>query len=217
MAFCPADCADVTLTQNIAACDLDPRLDNLSRIGLYTCDTTLPSPLTCMALEALVTAGKLAFTSPLANADLQDPSYAELVISDCIPALEIVDGRTIVFQDRVAIDKPADGTVSPVTAAEPYYNQRFWADKLSKNLSLRYLFIMCSGKVVNGLDENGVPMVATLRAFLKQENIGSAATPRYIQYVQGQLAFKGDPLALANLPEENSDNTNFDINACSLF
>lgn len=218
MPQCPADCADITQIDNIAECELNPRLDNIDRLMLFNCDVELPEPLTCAALETLKDAGQLTFTSPLSTVDLQDPEYAELSISDCLPAAELVSGRTMSFQDKVAIDRPANIAVSPAVTAQPYYNQVFWADKLSIQQSLRYAIVKCSGKVVIAKDPStGNYLTATLRAFMKQENIGSAASPRWIEYVQGQVNFKGDPLAPANLPEELADHTNFDISECDLY
>lgn len=217
MVPCPADCSDVTLTPNISNCNLEPRRDGIERIMIFPCDIELPSPLTCAGLQALIDTDDLVFTSPLANVDAQDPEYVELALSDCVPAFEIVSGRVVAFQDKIAIDRPADTVVSPAVAAQPYYNQVFWADKLDNQLSLRYAFIMCSGAVVVAKDAQGNYLPATLRAYLKQENIGTAAAPLLIQYVQGQIAFKGDPLAMANIPELTASNTVFDISACDFY
>lgn len=216
MAFCPADCEDITLDQNPDNCDLPIRQDGLERLMFFTCDTDLPTPLTCGALETLYNAGKISFSSPIAQGDLADPTYASISVSDCVPALEVVSGRVISGRDYVAIDKAAV-VVSPMEAAQPYYNQVFWADKLTKQASIRYAFIKCSGRIVIGVDENGNYAQATLRAFLKQENMGTAESPKMIEYIQWQITFNTDPVALANLPEENNDNTNFDISACDLY
>ena len=52
MAFCPADCANITVTVNEpGGCDLKVRKRNIDRIGFFPCSVDLPVPFTCVGLE----------------------------------------------------------------------------------------------------------------------------------------------------------------------
>jgi hypothetical protein len=214
MAFCPADCQDLTITPNPTQCELTTRNDAIARFGFYTCDVTLPSPLTQAGLEGLVTAGKLAFTSPLANVTANAPEFADVVITDCIPALRIVSTRVFDWQDRVAIDIAS--SLTPLTEAQPYAERLFWNDKVGKQLSLRTLIIMCSGAVFVAKDSNGNPLAQSVTAYWQQENIGTATSPRFINYIVGQTTWTEDPMGLAIMPEMD-DNVVININNFGLF
>lgn len=215
MAFCPADCADVTITPNVPECEPRERNKNISRLGFFTCDTDIPNPVTQESLEGFVTAGKLSFTSPLSGVDMQDPEYVDLDLQDCRPARSVVSGRTLTFMDKFGIDIPA--TTSPVADPIPYYNQDFWNDKLSNEQTLRYIVVFCDGSFVIAKDENGTPIEASLKAYLKQENIGSAASKRFIQYIMGEARFQSDPLALYNKPETDGNGVVLNMNGWGLF
>lgn len=215
--ICPADCADISILPNSEQCDLQPRLRSIERFGIFPCDTALPDPLTCVGLQALVTDGKLVFTNPLAQIDVQDPNYAEVVLSDCLPAVELITNQIIAFRDTIKVDIPADTTTSPATDANPNYNWKFWADKLNAQLSMRYLVIYCNGDVLIPRDSDGNYLSASLRANVKYENVGTAQSPMFMEYIQGQLNFRGNPLDLNYPPEENPDGTVFNIDDCDLF
>lgn len=215
--ICPADCSNTDLLPNDEQCDLNPRLRGIERLGIFTCDTELPSPLTCVGLEALVTDNKLVFTNPLAQVDVQDPNYAEIVLSDCLPAFEVVTNQIIAARDVIKVDIPADGTVSPATAPNPNYNWKFWADKRDKQLSIRYMIIYCNGDVVIPRDTDGNYLSASLRVSPKYENVGSAQAPIMLEYLQLQFNFRGNPLDVSYPPEENADGTVFNIDDCDIF
>lgn len=216
MGYCPADCSDVTLTpQATGQCDLEIRNRNIDRIMFFTCDTDLPNPMTCEGLSPLAADNKLTFSSPLANIDVQDPSFEEIERGDCLPTLRIPTARVIQFQDRVAVDK--EGGVSPTTPAVPFFNYDFWKDKLGKQSSLRFAFVYCDGSVVVPRDEKGNYSTASLDAFIKTEKTGSGNSKLFTEYIQGQLNYKGDPLDLGNKPELTSDNEVFDISTCGLY
>lgn len=216
--FCPADCADVELAQNPDNnCDIQPRKRNIDRFMFFTCDTDLPSPFTCGALTTLVNNNKVVFTSPLANVEVQDPTYQELQLADCIPIAEVASGRVVNFQDRIAIDTPS-GIASPGALPIPFYNYDFWQDKVSKQESLRYAAVYCDGSVEVAKDENGNYLSATVRAFKKQEKVGSGNDVYYIEYIVGQMSFRGgDPWNLSVKPELTPDNVVFDISACGFY
>lgn len=212
MGYCPADCGNTTLEQNQAGnCELIVRTRTIAKLGFFTCDTDLPEPFTCVGLAALVTANKMAFSSPLANIDLQDPVYEEVQKADCLPPDRIVSSRTIAFQDRIGV---TGSTGSPATDVQ-FFENDFWADKREKQAILRYMIIYCDGSVQVAKDKNGNYLEASLNAFRAQERVGTGGTSQTIEYIKGDLVFKGDPIDIANKPELNADNTIFNINECA--
>lgn len=215
--ICPANCQDTELLPQSTQCDLQPRLRGIERFGIFTCDSGLPDPLTCVGLEALVTDSKLSFTNPLAQIDAQDSNFAEIVLSDCLPSIEKVTNRIIAFRDAIKVDIPADSTTSPATAANPNYNWKWWADKRDIQLSVRYMIIYCNGDVVIPRDEDGNYLTASMRIDVKYENVGTAQAPMMMEYLAIQLNFRGNPIDVAYPPEENVDGTVFNIDDCSLF
>lgn len=213
MGYCPNGCAEDTLLVNQTGedCDLEARFRQINKVGFFMCNTDLPNPLTCAALQALIDSEQLTFTSPLANVEVGDPTFIDIQIAGCLPTRKEVDTRVINFQDRIGV---TGGEGSPATDILNFeYN--FWADKIDKQSRLRALVVYCDGAVVVCKDKNGEPLELTLNAFLKYENVGSASNQKVIQYVQGALEWKGDPLALTNKPELTAGNAEFNINSCS--
>lgn len=213
MAFCPADCADITVTTNQpGGCDLKVRKRNIDRIGFFPCSVDLPSPFTCVGLQGLVDVNTLTFSSPLANIEVQDPTFEELQIADCRPADRVATSRIITFQDRIAIDVPA--VVDPETPANPFFDYDFWKDKKTKRALMRYMFVFCDGSVVVPRDETGKPLAANLDVFLSFERQGSGGNSYILEIKKGQLEFKGDPLDF-NKPELTAANDVFYLTDCS--
>lgn len=214
MAFCPADCANITVTTNQpGSCDLKVRKRNIDRIGFFPCSVDLPAPFTCEGLQALVTANTLTFSSPLANIEVQDPTFEELQIADCRPSDRVATSRIITFQDRIAIDIPAVTSGTP-TPANPFFDYDFWKDKTTKRAMMRYMLVFCDGSVVIPKDEAGKPLAASLDMFLSYERQGSGGSSYVLEIKKGQLEFKGDPLAF-NKPELTSTNDIFFLSDCS--
>lgn len=213
MAFCPADCASITLTPNApGGCDLKVRKRSIDRIGFFPCDVALPTPFTCTDLQPLVTANSLTFSSPLANIEVQDPSFEELQIADCRPSERIVTSRIITFQDRIAIETPA--IADPATPANLFFDYDFWKDKKTKRAMMRYMFVFCDGTVVVPKDESGKPMEASLDVFLSYERQGSGGSSYILEIKKGQLEFKGDPLDF-NIPELTTGDDIFYLSDCA--
>lgn len=213
MAFCPADCANITVTTNQpGGCDLKVRKRNIDRIGFFPCSVDLPAPFTCAGLEGLIAANTLTFSSPLANIEVQDPTFEELQIADCRPSERVATSRVITFQDRIAIETAAISG-SPGTPANMFFDYDFWKDKKTKRAMLRYMFVFCDGTVVVPKDENGKPMEASLDVFLSYERQGSGGSSYILEIKKGQLEFKGDPLDF-NKPEMATGNEVFYLNEC---
>jgi hypothetical protein len=194
--MCPANCADVELTAlGDAGCEPKIRKRGLYKLLMYSCSTTLPEPLTCENLLPLLTSGAVVATSPLVNVEFADPEFEELVVADCLPAIQNVVSRTLTFQDRIAIDVPEGA--SGVPAAIPYQDLQYWGNKKKLSLSLRYLFLWCDGVVDKAIDElTGKPMVASLTIFRSFERQGSGGNSYTAEIKKGSVVFKGDPLAL---------------------
>lgn len=193
--MCPANCADVELTaMPDAGCETKVRKRGLFKLGLFACSTTLPDPLTCEALEGLITGGGVVFTSPLVNAEFAAPEFEELVVADCLPALQNVISRTLTFQDRIAVDVPETAS----GGANPFADLKFWGNKQGIGLSLRYMFLWCDGVIDVAKDENGNPMAASFQVYRNFERQGTGGNSYTLEYKQGTIVFKGDPLALTD-------------------
>lgn len=193
--MCPANCADVEITaMPDAGCETKIRKRGLYKLGLFACSTELPDTLTCTNVEALVDAGLLVFTSALVNAEFADPEFEELVIADCLPALQNVTSRTLNFQDRIAVDVPEGA--SGVPAGNPFADLKFWGNKQSIGLSLRYMFVWCDGTIDLAKDELGRPMAASFQVFRSFERQGTGGNSYTLEIKKGTVVFKGDPLAL---------------------
>lgn len=215
MAFCPANCEDQSVLPNPPAdCELEIREQGINKIGFFLCDVSLPSPFDCTALETLVTNNQLAFSSPLAEIEITDPTQEQVTIAACLPPKNITTERVINFQDRIKKDVAA--TTSPVADAIPYYENDFWQDKLDKAERLRYMFVMCDGTVQVARDANGNYMEANINAFRAYENVGTGGTQKSITYIKATMTFAGDPLNLANKPELDANDVPFNINTCDI-
>jgi hypothetical protein len=210
MAFCPADCASFTLIDNpTAGCDLKTRRRNVDKIGFFACSLDLPSPLTCINLEPLITSKAIVFSSSLSNVEFQDPQFEELQIADCRPAERIITNRTVTFQDRIAVEIP-EVVGPPAVAANPFYDYDFWKDKRTKRALLRYMFVFCDGTIMIPKDESGKPMAASFDVFLSYERQGQGGNSYILEIKKGQLDFKGDPLDF-NVPALDVSTCEFSI------
>lgn len=193
--MCPANCADQELiAMPDAGCEIRTRKRGLFKLGLFACSTALPDPLTCENIEALIDGGGLVFTSPLVNAEFAAPEYEDLVVADCLPGQQRVISRTLTFQDRIAVDVPEG--VSGIPAANPFADLKFWGNKQKIGLSLRYMFLWCDGTIDLAKDELGKPMAASFQVYRNFERQGTGGNSYTLEYKQGTIVFKGDPLAL---------------------
>lgn len=216
MANCPANCADDTILVNQSSdCEIKVRERSPDRIGFFPCNVDLPSPFTCAALEALAAANTLTFSSPLANIEIADPEFTEYSVSDCRPSMQIAAGRTINFQDKVAIDID-NSAASPATPNVPFFNYDFWQDKVDKSATLRCMVRYCDGSVEVARDKNGNYLEATISAFKKFEKVTVGRSVKTFEYIQGNIAFSDDPFGLWNKPELTASGAIFNINECSL-
>jgi hypothetical protein len=204
MSFCAANCPGVDLVKNpVSGCTDDIRNRTTSRIIFFDCSTDLPSPITCESISSLFEDGSIVASSELANIVWNDPDTEDVVVSDCQPAIKKVVGRTLTFEDRIAISTSVGSP--PVT--NRYFDYGFWKDKKSANLRLRYGIVDCNGDVTIARDADGNPLRATLQVFLAFQKASTQGGPS-VEFKKGSLYFAGDPLDLV-APD-------FNINDCDI-
>lgn len=196
---CPNACADFTQVDILsAACQPDVRYNAIKRIGFYKCNVVLPSPLTCENLLPLVEAKDVVVSNLLANMAIGEPTLAERVISDCLPALEYVEAREVSGEDRIAVDLDAEGESSP------FFDWAFWKDKQEHRLQLNFFFVMCDGSVIVPREKNSLQgMSATFNVFLNFEKLNNGQGA--IEFKAFKIKFKGDPFQFV-APEINLSN-----------
>lgn len=213
MAFCPDNCIDTEeLEPNLPGnCELKPRKRGIDRIGFFPCNRTLPEPMTCEGIQALIDDDVLVFSSPLAQVVVEDPQKEELEIRDCGAPMLMTVLRNITFQDRIAIQQVV---ASPGTS-NLFYDYDFWKDKKTKQAVLRYMFIMCDGSVQVAKDDAGNYLEATLDIFISNERQGTGGTAFTLEIKKGTLSFKGDPFDFVK-PETDTFGNVFNINTCNV-
>jgi hypothetical protein len=201
MGWCPTDCGEITILGTPALCQLDPRLKTLSQIGFYACNTSLPDPLDASAIEALIASDAIVFSQMLSNITLNDPTYTELTVADCLPNRRNVANREITFNDRIAV--PVDEGSPAVTNL--FGDWAFWADKEDKIVSLYTLWKYCDGDVIIVKDKYGNPISADLKVNVNYEAAGAQGGGRpEIKAVS--LIYAGDPINVWNPPAFNIAN-----------
>lgn len=213
MPYCPADCGEDEIIANQSGdCELLQRVRGIARLWFFNCTVALPSPFTCEALEALVTGGQLAFSSPLANVELADPTFEPVQLADCIPAQQVAVSRVINFQDRIAVTGAEGSPSTPI----PFFENDFWADKRNKQAKIRYAIEYCDGSVQVAKDPiTGAYLEASLNVFRSNEVTTSGDTRTTYDFIKGTLAFKGDPLDIGNKPELTAENEVFNVSECT--
>ena len=195
MAICPTACADFDLVEvKSAACKIDYRKVNIRCIGFYKCDVKLPTPMTAVALEALVTDGALVFSNELVNVTVADPTYEERKLSDSRPAEQEIVERQITFEDRIKVEIPEGATKNL------FVDYDFWQNKLDHRNQLNYLFVMANGDLVSPVDDNGVGLPATFQMHRNFENLTRGGA---IEIKAGTLTFQGDPFSMKYKPVIN--------------
>lgn len=204
---CLADCASFDLTPMPAGgCALNSRNRKIKAFGFYMCNETIPAPMTCGALEPLVTGGTLVWTSPLANVAIEDPTFEDITLSDCLPSTRYTTGRKITAEDRIAIEIPSQPG-PPIVPANPLADYDFWANKQQANLSMRLLIMYCDGNIENPVDAKGNPIQVALTVFRSVANQGSGDSMIALEVKKIELKFQDDPLGFGN--------EIFDASACT--
>jgi hypothetical protein len=194
MGFCPANCADLELVPlpQEGGCEVLRRKRSLYKLGFYPCAINLPSPLTCEALQELVESNVIVFSNPLANVEWGEPTIEENPVADCLPYLSEIAGRSLTFDDLIAIT--ANEGTSGVPALNKFADYPFWKDKQKQRLTLRIVLLFCDGTLEIPKDENGSPTSASLMVYRTFTRQGSGRDSYLLEIKRGVINFKGDPL-----------------------
>lgn len=198
MAYCPADCGTDPLLPGSEPCELTVRYAGTKRFHFFNCSTSLPDPLDATALEALYTANEIVMSSELANVTWNDPSFQEIAISTCRISQRIVSSREITFQDRIALTVDEGSPAVPNT----FYDLAFWADKMSRTLTMNYGVEDCNGDVTIAKDAQGNYLSADLQVWLNEE-APSTQGGKVVQFKAASIIFNGDPKNMLNPPAYN--------------
>lgn len=201
MGWCPTDCGTITILGTPPICQQDPRLKTLSQVGFYACNTSFPDPLDATAIETLIADGSIVFSQELSNITLNDPTFTEIIVSDCQPARRVVANREMTANDRIGITL-SEG--SPVVTT-PFYDWQFWADKEEKIISLYTLWKYCDGDVIIVRDKNGNPITADLKVTVNYDAAGAQGGARPELKVLS-FVYAGDPVNVYNPPAFNIAN-----------
>lgn len=198
MGYCPSNCSDITLVRNPQEnCEVTTRRDTPSRLIFFECNTTLPDPITNENIKPLFDSGAIVASMELAQVTFGDPTYEEIIVSDCRPPERYVATRSMTFQDLNAVTY---GVSSP-SEDDPYFDYDFWDDKQRNQRRLNYGVAYCSGDVRLARAADGSLLTASITAILNYQRptAGGAST----EFKQVEIVFQGDPLALTNKPEFN--------------
>lgn len=197
MALCPASCQDITVIGNPVNCVPTLRLKTPSRVLFFNICDTLPDPITNGNIAPLFEDGTIVASSELANVVFNDPTYEDVVISDCTVPLQILVSRELTFEDRVAIDATE---TSPYFTA--YFNYDFWQDKKDKQTKLGYMIMYCDGDVKVARDEDGTLLTARVTSVVQYQK-PSGGSGKSVEFIQVIILFNGDPINLTVKPEFN--------------
>jgi len=194
MALCPSACGTDLIGNPEGDCVLVPRKKTLSRISFFVCSTDLPDPMNDAAILALYEDGSIVITSELANIVVNDPTYEDVIMSECRVPDRVIVSREMTFEDRIAITSG-----SPANA---YYDYAFWQDKLTNQSKLNYIIHYCDGDSVVARDQNGNLLTASITGYLNWQKPATQGAGN-IEFKRLSINFNGDPLGFTNTPEFN--------------
>lgn len=190
--ICLASCADFELSPiPDGDCEIKFKKRSIKRLWFWLCTVAIPEPLTCQALEPLLSDASIVRTSPLANVELADPTLESIQVADCLPSLQVVTTRQLTADDRIAIVVPGDSGVLPDENGEyPFY---YSLQKAGPNL--RVAFEYCDGMVEIPLGADGTPMPVSATFFRQFARQGTGDGSFLIEIDRLTLTFQGDPLS----------------------
>lgn len=199
MQNCSQACGDITLIGNPTAdCKTAQRYNNPDRLVFKGCDVAIPNPETNIAYKALVDAGLIVFSSPLANWAFGAPTTDEVLISDCNPVLPLITGRQVTVEDRIKIEV-TDG--SPAVTAG-FGDYAFWKDKMNQQFNLNVGVSYCNGDVKWAKDSDGNFLTLSVLVFLDYQR-PTTNGGKFVEFKNITINFNGDPLDLNNVPTWN--------------
>lgn len=199
MSSCPNNCGDIEiLSYPQADCVTSLRYNQPSRYVFKPCDVDLPSPITNIGMKTLHDSGLIGFTSELANITFGDPTFEEIAVSDCSPALQVVNGRQITAEDRIMVQL-TEG--SPAQEAK-FFDYRFWERIVELQSKLHFGIASCNGDVRWARHKDGTFQTISVTAFINYQR-PSTQGGKFVEFKNIQINSNGDPLALWNIPEWN--------------
>lgn len=198
MAVCPSSCATDLISNPDGNCILSVRKKTLSRISFLDCSVDIPDPITDENIAALYTDGSIVLSSELSNVLLTDPTYEDVPISDCRPNLQLLVGREMTFEDRIAIEV----TEGSPAALNKYKDYDFWQDKLDNQTKLNYILHYCDGDSVVARDALGNLLTARITGYLNWQKPATNGSGN-VEFKRISVLFNNDPLAMYNKPEFN--------------
>ncbi|RYD50668.1 MAG: hypothetical protein EOP52_13485 [Sphingobacteriales bacterium] len=195
--FCPDQCNDIELIGNpIGGCPAPAmRKRKLSRLAFMACGIALPSEYTALTTKPLFEGeGRVIFlSSPLANIQLEDPTTEQVVVHDCMPAIEDITGRRLTAEDRIAVEVPIQGG-----GTDKFGDFIFWKDKRKQWLRMAYGVVYCNGDFMFLRDENGNLISGSLQAHTGYQALtANGANSGTIEFTKVSLNVNGDPFSFA--------------------
>lgn len=174
------------------------------RWGFYNCNTELPesdNPATLgAAMKALYDAGDLLITPELTQFNFEDPTYDEILVSDCKAPLQLVATRAITFEDRNIINAQSQ---SPFTG-NAYFDYQLAQFLLDNQSTLLPILIYCNG------DAKVIGRPFTLRGILNYIPSSQPGGPK-TETKQYRMAFQGDPINFSIVPTFNVISAGFQL------
>lgn len=195
--FCPDQCADLGLVINpTGGCPpTNIRKRHIARLAFMACGIALPSEYTKATVEPLFTGNTavIALSSPLANVQLEDPTTEQIVVHDCMPALEEITGRKLTAEDRIAIT-----TVLQGGGTNSFADFDFWKDKSGKWLRMAFGVAWCNGDFKFLRDSGGSLASGTLQVHSAYQRLsGNGAGSGSVEFTKVVLNMAGDPFSFA--------------------
>lgn len=192
MSLCDENCADFTLTPiSKASCEIEERKRALRRLGFYKCDTTIPDPYTCVALEALMApvapgTPALVFSNELQDVIFAEPTKVAREISDTRAEYQITVSRDLTFKDRIAVNFDALG------AASSYYDYEWWKNIYNLRHRLNVLFLWDDNTITVPRKQGQLEALPSVfDIYLNTEKVQNGFI---VEFKQGLVKFLGDPL-----------------------
>lgn len=197
MAVCPSTCADPTLISNPTTnCVATQRLIIPARIAFFPCTVDLPDPIEGN-IKPYFDDGTIVVSSKLRNFTFNDPTFQDLSTNDCSPALSIISGREITFEDTEAI---TFGVSSPLVL-NPYWDYAFWESILANQMMVRAMIIYCDGDVrIPKL--NGQYATVSMSGYINYDAAGTPGGGR-MEFKRLSMKFNFDPINFSVTPAFN--------------
>lgn len=196
MALCPINCTTDLVGLPQESCKPIIRPKTISRFIFFPCNIELPETITPENIKPFFDDGDIVITRELAEITLAAPTYEEIRVSDCRPALRQVATREVTFRDFNAVT----GSLTSPGTPDLYFDYDFWQDKVDSANRLRYGVVYCDGDVKIAKNEDGSYMTADMTAILEYI---TPANGGKTEYKAISVIFQGDPLNLTVKPSFN--------------